>query len=434
MGTSASTHDRVHPPLRSGVPDATWTVDVLGNLDGLARDWDDLVDRCATATPFQRHGWLSAWWRHYGPEGAQRVICVRRGGVLVAGAAVFVERRAGMRVLAPVGRGLSDITEFPVDDLHRPAALHRLAGALLALPGWQLLDLPEVREGSAAESLSRSWRHRVAVTDASVSIEVPFRSVSELLTGPGTKSLRRRVRSAEQSGITCATADDDLPTAVDVLIELHRRQWEGRNGNPEHFSPRFRGLLLDALVELARCGAARLECYRLEGEVVAAELLLVGSRSLYTYFIGFTPSLREKVDVTALTLRRSLDIVERHGLATVDLLRGDEPYKRRWRTVEVHQHRHLLCRPGSVRQTAFVAAVRSRAALRRRLIDRHPQVHAALGDAVRRWRSDGPVGLVRAGTAAVGASLTRRTSALRARCRGRTSTATTASRPAPPPG
>ncbi|WP_224386229.1 GNAT family N-acetyltransferase [Pseudonocardia sp. ICBG1293] len=363
-----------HAPPDGCVPTAAarWTIEHLTGLDALdavAAEWDDLVDRCASATPFQRSAWLRAWWQHYGPAGEPCFVAVRRGGVLVAGAAVFTERRAGVVRLSPVGRGLSDVTEFLADDAHRGPAVTHLADALLAVRDWHVTDLPEIRPGSVAADLAAAWPRRTVRTPASVCPEIPHRTVEDMLAaGPAPKYLRRRLRTAERSGITCGAAPADaLPGAVDTLLDLHHRQWARRAVNPEHHAERFRGLLTDAVPALARDGAAQIDLYHRDGRPVAAELLLLGGRSVHTYLVGADPALRTDVDVAALTIRRGIAVVAEHGLASLDLLRGDEPYKRRWRAVPIRQERVLLVARSSAPVVVLVAAARARAALRRRI-------------------------------------------------------------------
>jgi CelD/BcsL family acetyltransferase involved in cellulose biosynthesis len=69
----------------------------------LAEEWDDLVHRCASSTPFQTHAWLSSWWGCYGTVGRLRVLVARNGTQLVAAVALFLTRRRG-RPRASAGR------------------------------------------------------------------------------------------------------------------------------------------------------------------------------------------------------------------------------------------------------------------------------------------------------------------------------------------
>ena len=48
------------------------------------------------------------------------------------------------------------------------------------------------------------------------------------------------------------------------------------------------------------------------------------------YLYGFHPELRRRIDVAQLLLRDDLEVAADRGVPTLSLLRGDEPYKRRW--------------------------------------------------------------------------------------------------------
>lgn len=366
-----------------------------GEFRALAAEWDDLADRCATATPFQRSGWLQAWWNHYGHGASLHVVTVRRDGRLVAGAALAVRRVAGVRVLGPVGGGLSDITEFLADESVRPEAVRHLARSVLLEPGWQVVELPEVRGDGVAAAVAGHWRGAVSVA-SSVCLEVPFGSVEALLAGTegrSRKRLRTRIRKVRATGVEYVPAGPGttVTTAAGVatLLDLHARQWEGRGGNPEHLTPRYAAMLTEALDVLVPAGAAHLDLYRVDGVDVAAMLLLVGPRAVYAYLLGISPTLRDGGDGAAMTLSRSLDVVEQRERVALDMLRGAESYKRRWQTVDVPHRRVLLSRRRSPAGASYVAAVRVRAALRDRVRDRAPELHARLGATVRALRADG---------------------------------------------
>src|SRR4051812_2059869 len=125
---------------------AVWSVEVRRSdtaLAGLAGEWDDLVARCATATPFQTYAWLESWWRSYGLPGRLRLILVRHAGRLVAAAPLMVRRRGGCPVLTPLGGEFSDFTDVLVDDELAEQAMRRLVATVLREPGWQAIDFPE---------------------------------------------------------------------------------------------------------------------------------------------------------------------------------------------------------------------------------------------------------------------------------------------------
>src|SRR5690606_9447240 len=123
---------------------------VQGASDARAEDWTGLYRRCATATPFQRHAWLSSWWHTYGRPGDLRLLLVRTGGELVAAAPLMRVRRP-WPALVTLGGAVSDYGDVLLDDAHGRAAAAALTGALAAAARTALIALREVRSTAADE-------------------------------------------------------------------------------------------------------------------------------------------------------------------------------------------------------------------------------------------------------------------------------------------
>src|SRR3954453_20530155 len=111
--------------------------------------------------------------------------------------------------------------------------------------------------------------------------------------------------------------------------------------------------------------------YRLDGDLLAAEVDLVGHRQLAYYLAGISPVLRERIDTAVLLVSSALDRAIRRGLEEYSFLRGDEDYKFRWRPEEVVASRLLLARPGLLGSAGYVpatAALTGLLALARRVL------------------------------------------------------------------
>lgn len=353
--------------LSPGEPTAAlgpqWTAEVRGDLDGLRPEWTDLFRRCASATPFQAYAWNRAWWNAYGTPGRLRVVLVRRGGTLVAAAAFIVVRRGGCSVLVPLGGAFSDFTDVLADDTCRARAVEELATALRKMRGWQAIDFPETRPDGVATDLAKEMNGRVG--DASLCLELaatPFDALVKDLPVHARKTVKRRVNQLARLGLDIREvlpADGEQSTAD--LLRLHRDQWQGRNVNTEHLKPAFAKHLADAVPTMIADGQAVLLEYRLDGVHVASNLVIVGTDVAGGYLYGADPSLREKLDITTLLISTTLPVAAGHGCATMSMLRGAEPYKQRWRPVEVVNRRVLIVRNGSPRGHAYASAVRTRA-------------------------------------------------------------------------
>jgi CelD/BcsL family acetyltransferase involved in cellulose biosynthesis len=358
----------LRPPVHR--PASVWSVEVRRDDAALAEmraEWCDLFDRCATATPFQAHAWLTSWWHVYGRPGRLRLLLIRLDGRLVAAAALLHRRRWLCSVLSPVGGELSDFADVLVDDALAEPATQALADALAQLRGWQVLDLPETRPGAVAGTrLTEAWRGRHHLVPASLCLELPARELDDLVAGlPGhaRKTARRRVNQIRRLGLDVrAVTADEAGRAVGDLLALHTRQWQGRPVNPEHVRAEFARHLGRAARDMIRDGQAELFEYRLGGRLVASSLAVVGRDLVGGYLYGAEPDLRARLDVTALLLGDTLALAVRRGCATMSMLRGAEPYKSRWRPAESVNQRVLLVRGGRPQAWLYAAAVRTRRA------------------------------------------------------------------------
>jgi CelD/BcsL family acetyltransferase involved in cellulose biosynthesis len=219
----------------------------------------------------------------------------------------------------------------------------------------------------------------------SVCAELPARPIRELIADlPSEKARTRRKkhRKIEAAGIeTRLVSHEAAGEAVPALLRLHQEQWRGRGMNPEHGRARFAAHLARAVPAMVERGQAHVVAYRLGGDVVAVDLLVDGHRLLCAYLYGFRPDLRRRIDVTQLLIGTNLEMACRQGRRALSLLRGDEPYKRRWRPREAPNHRVLLAGYGPAPAAVlYVRAVRLRRRLAQVAKTRLPVLRT-----VRRW-------------------------------------------------
>jgi CelD/BcsL family acetyltransferase involved in cellulose biosynthesis len=349
------------------VKTGTWSVTTSSDdfaLAGLGDEWDDLVARCSSATPFQAHAWLESWWRGYGRPGRLRLVLIRYAGRLVAAAPLTLRWRSGCPVLSPLGGAFSDFTDVLIDDDVAAEAARRLVQALIGLPGWQAIDFPETRPGAGAgTALWQAWTGPRSRTAASVCFELPASEMEPLVKELPThsrKTVRRRLNQLRKAAVqTSEVPASDAGRGVRELLRLHDLQWQGRGVNQQHLSPAYAAHLTRSAGAMIASGQAALLEYHREGALVASSLVLISPELVGGYLYGADPALREHLDVTTLLLADTLPLAHRRGCTTMSMLRGDEPHKRVWQPAESLNQRIVLTRPNSVRGTAYAAGIRS---------------------------------------------------------------------------
>jgi CelD/BcsL family acetyltransferase involved in cellulose biosynthesis len=118
----------------------------------------------------------------------------------------------------------------------------------------------------------------------------------------------------------------ELPSAMELLVDLHQRRRRAL-GQPGCFaSPRFAAFYHEVAPALFRAGQAQFYGLELDGKPAAAEFLLVGDGVLYVYQGGVDPEALDHKPGYLLCFA----IVQRaiaQGYRALDFLRGDEPYK-----------------------------------------------------------------------------------------------------------
>ncbi|GAA0697823.1 GNAT family N-acetyltransferase [Kitasatospora atroaurantiaca] len=369
-------------PAQSAAP--RWQTEVRREndaLDALAAEWDDLASRCPTATSFQAGAWVRSWWRHYGRPGALVVVLVRCDGRLVAAAAL--QRRGPFGGLTNLGGGLVDFTDVLLDDSCADRAAAELAGALPLHRPWHSLELREVHPEAAAQRVFRHWRGRRHRFDDSLCQYLPAVPMEELLKRlPGKTAQRSRVKQrkiAEADVEVRSATPEEVPEVVEELLRLHFLQWQERGVTAEHRTERFAAHLVESTTGLVATRRAALHRYWLDGEPVAVNLLLLCPSFGGLYMYGAHPALRERLDIAGLLFGVSLDEVRSAEIPVLSLLRGQEPYKQRWRPDQLHNQRLVL---GPGRFAPFAAAravrVRTRQAVVHVLRTRLPRLKEAL--------------------------------------------------------
>ncbi|SNS21864.1 GNAT family N-acetyltransferase [Actinomadura mexicana] len=373
-------------PAASSSASAEWSAEVHRDeqaLIALADDLRDLYDRSPAATPFQAYEWIKSWWGWYGTRGRLRLATVRCRGRLVAAAPMAAGVRHGFPVLVPISADQSDFTDVLLDPDYTDGAVRHLARALLDERGWCALDLREVRPGSAAHLVAAQWPRRAWRTPSSVCLELPagdgdagIDAVLDRLPRRTAGKMRAKLRKIDVRGITAERVPADrVPDAVHALLDLHARQWRGRPINPEHTRGRFRRHLAEAATGMVRDGRAAVLQYRWDDRLVASDLVLIGHRHVGAYLYGALPDLRSRVDVSLMMLREDLALARDRDRQGVSLLRGDEPYKLKWRPTPVRNERIILGRTASAAAYAGLARTRAYLAERRR---GGPGAHAGL--------------------------------------------------------
>lgn len=350
-------------------------------LGRLAPEWRALAEACPTATVFQSWEWNSAWWRHYGRTAGRRLCLLAwrdaPGGPLVGLAPLMTGwwYATPLRRLTFLGVGVSDYHDLLALPGREDAVAVAFYDALRVQRGWQIADLPQLRQASLLRS--RPPRPGQGLTWLEAPQEAcPFLPLPEtwdaLLKTFGKKTrsnigyYERAVRKVYEVEVGAVTEPVALDAEMTRLFDLHQRRWNQRWLPGVFGGRRVQAFHRDAARALLSCGALRLFFLRLDGETQACLYCFAFGDRLCYYQGGFEPTLSKWSLGTILTAH-AMQTAITEGRAVFDFLRGDEPYKAKWTSQTQVNTRRLLTRRGTPFGPLAAAALRVEDGVERRV-------------------------------------------------------------------
>ncbi len=330
--------------MPASFPDREFEVKILrstAELEAVVPEWLALWHSDPHRTPFQRPEWLLPWWRQFGQPGLRAVMMYADGQPLtLLPFYIYAEPHSGERQLLLLGAGTSDY----LDGVYAPACTPEHVKAALALlareAGWDVAQLTQLRPCSPlTQALLAHGPGRAVPRQGEACSRCPALPVASL-----PAKLRADVRYLHNAAggrarlVFSVAAAVALHESFDALVRLHTERWTEAGEPGVLADPLVLRWHREALPLLHASGLLRFYVLRRDGEIVAALYALMddpshpGERTAYFYLTGYSlrhAAFRPGTLVTALAIEHAAN----EGAAVIDMLRGDETYKKFWRTI-----------------------------------------------------------------------------------------------------
>jgi CelD/BcsL family acetyltransferase involved in cellulose biosynthesis len=323
----------------------TETVRTFEEFNSLGDEWNALLATSVSDTVFLRHEWLSLWWKHMA-EGRQLSIVIVRDGKELVGILPLAERkpqrtRMMPRVLEFLGSGV-----IGSDYLDAIVCRERQREVMAAFAEYVnsralMLQLSQLRgtECTVTE-LSRQltlkgWAAQSATINVCPYIDLKgqtWESYLDMLGPQVRKGINRCLRNLPKAfglRVDCVEAAHEAEKALEILIDLHLKRWEGGRKSEAFQSESVVAFHREFVQLAARRGWLRLLILYLNDVPASALYALRYGPTFYFYQSGFDPIFsRQSVGVAtmALAIKRA---IEEEALE-YDLLHGSEEYKFHW--------------------------------------------------------------------------------------------------------
>ena len=309
-------------------------------LEAFQPQWNALWLKDPHAMPFQSPEWLLPWWRQFGQPDL-RAITVSQHGRLVAFLPFYIYREPNSRERQLLLLGVAT-TDYLGGIFSQDCTLKHVQTALDLLQregGWdflhasQLLPHSMLSQSLQRDSNAQRWNGENCSRMRAVTIaELPVKIRRNIMY--------YRNRAMRRGSLELTVADSsNWAEAFDALERLHTTRWQS-SGQPGVLAdPRVLAWHREALPLLQAGGVLRLCSLRLSGEIIGVLYSLIDppsrpERTQYFYLTAFSP---EHGDLRPGTLLLGLAIehAANKGVRTIDMLRGDESYKKIWHVESV---------------------------------------------------------------------------------------------------
>jgi CelD/BcsL family acetyltransferase involved in cellulose biosynthesis len=334
-------------------------------LPALVPQWTALWQKDPEATPFQRPEWLLPWWNHFAGQGL-RAVTITSGQKLTGFLPFYVYRvpQTGERQLLLLGVGTTDYLNGVFAPECTPEHIQQAMETICAEGGWDTLyatDLPpNAKLTRALEGFAEQDEMFTSATCSRMAA-VPMAALPQKIR---RNAMYYRNRAMRLGRLEFAVANgSNWAESFEALQRLHTERWQQNGESGVLADPRVVAWHREALPQLQRSGYLRLCSVRLRNEIIAVLYALIDSpskpcRTQYFYLTAYSihhADLRPGTLLLALAIEHAAN----EGIQTIDMLRGDEAYKRNWHLDRAPTYGYRLRRQSLTRRIASFVGVAS---------------------------------------------------------------------------
>lgn len=310
-------------------------------FEKLSSEWNELVSRSLTNTPFQRAEFQAAWWRHFG-SGELCVLTMGDDspeGNLVAIAPMFVDSDGTARWV-----GGEEIADYL--DVIAPAELMEAA----ARAAWQWLNSPEAPKWRklifsnipgwtptpqtlASLAVADGLKAEVTQIDVSPVVNLPntFEAYLKQLDSKQRHEINRKLRKAQGSEdpVTWYIVDStrDILAETEAFMALMETASENKAA---FLTSKMRDAFRDIFAVTQKEGLLQLAFLELSGKKAAAYAQFDYNNRIWVYNSGINPETAGTLSPGWVLLARLIEQAIAAGRTTYDFMQGNEDYKYRF--------------------------------------------------------------------------------------------------------
>src|SRR5215469_4033727 len=347
-------------------------IDILDSVDD---DWRSLAVNAFDDQPFFRPEWIRAHLRAFAPTAHVLLVEVRCAGRLCLILPLLEERGTFSKVpirklRAPVNVHGGRFDALRLSGAEGEASIQAVANYLLALDGWDLLQVCNTPQHSTIERIvgamrSKSVRSLRTNDQPNPIVLVPDDNALLEAMPPNTKlrSQLRRVREklALRGPLRFYRIENDDRAALERFYELEASGWKGRAGSAILCNG-SKAFYDEMAQQAARNGYFSLFMLECGEELVAAHYSFTHRDRCYSPIVTYNEAFRQFAP-GHLIIAHILAYCASNGIRYFDITGQDQPWKMKWTSQTRGMHNYFLFK-GPIGQLAYRIGVSLRTVAR----------------------------------------------------------------------
>lgn len=283
--------------------------------------WNRLFAECPDASPFQSYAWQMGLVTVRKPNGKPILLLAEEGDEL-SGLWFLWEENTAWRSLRSAAVGPSDL----LPPLARTdEARNALAGHVSEIaPDYDLVDLHELP--CRFDSLcAGEWRPQA--TRLVIDLPGSFEEYAATLSS----SLRSDLKKGAKLGASFRLSSlETIEQDLQAFFTFHRQRWNKKFLPGSFFQPSIRAFHSWWAKKALEQDLLRFWNLEVDGRRIGCLYAMKSGTRTYFYQSGFDPA-ESSLSPGSLLVGQAIRSAIEDGCLEFDMLRGDEPYKRRWK-------------------------------------------------------------------------------------------------------
>ena len=310
-----------------------------GVFEKFENEWNELLSRSLTNTPFQRAEFQRVWWKHLG-RGELCVLTMRdEYKKLIALAPLFVDNEKILRWVG--GEEIADYLDVIAPADHIDAALRAMWDFLksAASPKWVKAILSNIPEWTPTpttlQSLAVEAGMKAEVTQIDVcpivSLPDSFEAYLQQIDKKQRHEINRKLRRAEggDDKVTWYIADSsrDIEAETESFMALMASAAEDK---AKFLTPTMRDTFKDLFATMQSLGLLQLAFLEINGKKASAYVQFDYANRIWVYNSGFDVDSASTLSPGWVLTAKLIDQAIQNKRTVYDFMQGNEIYKYRF--------------------------------------------------------------------------------------------------------